>query len=187
MARPLNYSTKIPASQTAERCTALLVEAGADRVTTVYKDKVPAGLSFLLVTPHGLRAFTLPVNVDGAQGRLRQMVREDPPRIGTAALNKLVTRKHATDVAWKVAHDWLKAQLEIIAAGMVSLTEVMLPWLQVEGEKTLWLAYQEHEQAALLAAELPFPDIQGHEPCRPGAPRAMRARACPGDPRFELS
>lgn len=151
MTRPLNYSTTIPASKTAAECQALLAEAGAASVAVHYESKEPAGLSFGLDTPHGPRAFTLPVNVAGVQAVIGRMLRDNPPHVSRAALNKLATRKHAADVAWRVARDWLEANLALISAGMATIDQAMLPYLHVDGERTLWEAYRDREQAAIEA------------------------------------
>lgn len=152
MARQLNYSTAIPVAKTVAECQALLAEAGAASVAVHYENKEPAGLSFTLKTPHGTRAFSLPVNVGGAHVLIKDMLRKNPPHVSRAQLNKLAARKHAGDVAWRVARDWLEASLALVAAGMAEVTEVMLPYLVVGGDdRTLWEAYREREQAALEA------------------------------------
>lgn len=150
MARPLNYSTAIPAAQTVGECQALLAEAGAASVAVHYENREPAGLSFRLDTPHGPRAFTLPVNVDGAHAVIGKMLRQNPPHVSRAQLNKLGSRRHAGDVAWRVARDWLEANLALVAAGMAEVTEIMLPYLVIgDDDRTLWQAYREREQAAI--------------------------------------
>ena len=50
-----------------------------------------------------------------------------------------------------VVKDWIEAVLALIEARMVTIDEVMLPYLKVDQERTLWQAYQEREQAALDA------------------------------------
>lgn len=47
--------------------------------------------------------------------------------------------------------DWLEANLALIDAQMATLTEVMLPYLVVDADRTLWEAYREREQAAIEA------------------------------------
>jgi len=150
MTRPLNYSTAIAAVKTVAECQELLAEAGAASVAVHYENREPAGLSFQLVTPHGRRSFTLPVNVGGVRSVITRMLRENPPHVSRAALDKLATRQHAVNVAWRVVRDWLEANLALIAAEMAAIDEIMLPYLHVDGDMTLWQAYREREQAALL-------------------------------------
>lgn len=149
--RPLNYTTAIPVAQTVTECQSILAAAGAASVAVHFEDGQPSGLSFQLATPHGRRSFTLPVNADGVQAVLARMLRTNPPHVSRSALDKLGSREHAARVAWRVVKDWLEANLALIAAEMATIDEVMLPYLHVGDDKTLWQAYQEREQAALPA------------------------------------
>ena len=139
---PLNYTTAIPAARTTGECLALLAEAGAGAVAVTYADKVPSGLAFNLDTHVGPRSFTMPVNIDGVFAQL-QKAHQDKRLKGSRGrtAESFVTRKHATDVAWRVIKDWLEAQLAIIAANMASLDQVMLPYLQVGPDTTLYQAF----------------------------------------------
>lgn len=58
--------------------------------------------------------------------------------------------EQAERVAWRVAREWLLAQLAIIEAQMATLDQVMLPYLQVDGQKTLYAAYREREDTLQL-------------------------------------
>jgi len=155
--RPLNYTTTISSAQTAGECQAILAKSGANSVAVHYDDGKPAGLSFQLATPHGTRNFTLPVDVPAMRAVLikaekagmfattgkgsRSHVRSD----------KYTNPEHAANVAWRVVKDWLEANLALIAAQMATLTEVMLPYLHVDEDRTLWQAYQDNERKALEA------------------------------------
>jgi hypothetical protein len=147
--RPLNYSTTIPAAQTVGECQAILAAAGASSVAVHYEDGQPSGLSFTLKTPHGIRAFTLPVDLE-AMGRVLAKAEDD----GMFAASKkkagtYSSREHAARVAWRVAKDWLEACLALIAAQMTTIDTVMLPFLHVDGDRTLWEAYRDQEQTAI--------------------------------------
>jgi hypothetical protein len=152
--RPLNYTTTIPGAQTVGECQAILAAAGAASVAVHYRDGQPAGLSFQLVTPHGQRNFTLPVNVDGVHAVLRKAAKPGGSlqalHTSRTKLDFYTSRTHAMNVAWRVVKDWLEANLALIAAEMATIDEVMLPYLHVGDDKTLWQAYREREQAALL-------------------------------------
>lgn len=149
--RPLNYTTTIPAAQTVGECQAILAAAGAASVAVHYEGGQPAGLSFSLATPHGQRNFTLPVNVDGAQRVLAKAEHSGQFATLKKAGGRFTSRAHATNVAWRVVKDWLEANLALIAAEMATIDEVMLPYLHVSDDRTLWQTYQEREQAALTA------------------------------------
>lgn len=143
----LNYTTTVAVSKTAAEIQDLLVQHGADRVLIRYKDRQPVAVSFTLEGPHGERAFTLPVDVGAMHKVLMQQWRD-----GEIDRRKYTEREHAERVAWRVVKDWLASQLALVAAQMASLDQVMLPYLHVDGEKTLYEAYREREQLALTAA-----------------------------------
>lgn len=148
--RPLNYTTTIPVHQTVSECQSILAKAGASSAAVHFEDGQPAGLSFSLKTPHGVRAFTLPVDVAAMQAVLRK-TDFSSLKSSRARLDQLTSREHAAKVAWRVVKDWLEANLALIAAQMATIDEVMLPYLHVDGDRTLWQAYQDSEQAALEA------------------------------------
>jgi len=149
--RPLNYTTTIAASRTAGECQSILAAAGAASVATHFEGGQPSGLSFTLKTPHGVRAFTLPVNVEGVQRVLRKAEKDGKFAGARKGPGHFSSREHAARVAWRVAKDWLEANLALIEAEMASLETVMLPYLHVDGERTLWQAYQDNERAAIEA------------------------------------
>jgi hypothetical protein len=147
----LNYTTKISVHQSVTECQSMLAQAGASSVAVHFENGEPTGLSFSLKTPHGPRAFTLPVNIDGVHRVLVQANKEGQFRSDGYRTSKFDTREHAAAVAWRVVKDWLEANLALIAAQMATLTEVMLPYLHVDEDRTLWQAYRDREQAALEA------------------------------------
>lgn len=146
----LNYSTTIAASKTVGEMQALLAGHGASRIAVDYLDGAPSSLSFLLVTPHGPRHFTLPVNVEAMHRLLIQQDREGKLRSGSRAVR--TSREQAERVAWRVMKDWLAAQLALVETQMAGLDQVMLPYLHVDGERTLYAAYKEREAVAMLEA-----------------------------------
>jgi hypothetical protein len=151
--RPLNYTTTIPVTQTVGECHAILAAAGASSAATHFENGQQVGLSFSLKTPHGARAFTLPVDIRAMQAVLRK-TDFSSLRVSRGKLDQLVSREHAAEVAWRVVKDWLEANLALIAAQMATIDEVMLPYLIVgDDDRTLWEAYREREQAAIEMGE----------------------------------
>lgn len=143
---PLNYTTTIDATKSASECIARLAEHGASAIGMTYADKKPAGLTFRIETVHGMRQFSLPVNVDGTYKALVRARNTGgiPPRYAD--------REQAERVSWRVLKDWLEAQLALIEAGVADMAEVMLPYLNVApGGVTLYQAYLENEHLALTA------------------------------------
>lgn len=145
----LNYTTSVPVERTVGQVQALLARAGAASVATHYESGKPAGVSFVLRTPHGQRAFTLPVDSGAVYRLLVQQERAGQLRHGRKG--QYSSPEHAARVAWRVAKDWLEAQVALIEAQMASLDQIMLPYLHVDGDRTLYEVYREREQAALPA------------------------------------
>lgn len=150
MPAPMNYTTKIDVHKTVAEVQRLLAGHGADRVGIDYTDGSPSGVSFSLITAHGARLFTLPVNVDAMRALLMDKDRAGELRSGSKI--ERVSRAQAERVAWRVIKDWLAAQLALVETEMVQLDEVMLPYLHVEAGRTLYEQYREHEQLAIEAA-----------------------------------
>jgi hypothetical protein len=153
-ARPLNYTTSIPVAQTAGECQAILAAAGAASVAVHYEDGQQSGMSFTLKTPHGIRAFTLPVDIDAMRRVLTKAERDGQFAAAKRRAGAYSSREHAARVAWRVVKDWLEATLALIAAQMTTIETVMLPYLHVDGDRTLWEAYRDREQAALEAGSV---------------------------------
>ena len=143
----LNYTTKIASSKTAGEMSALLSKHGASRVTAVFENGQHVGLEFTLVTPHGLREFSLPIDIQAVYRLFTQQLR------ARKIERRYATEEQAERTAWRVAKVWLEAQLAIIEAQMTTLDEVMLPYLIIEpgpSRKTLYAAYREREASLAL-------------------------------------
>lgn len=148
----LNYTTKIAVESSIAEIQAMLVEHGADAVATTYQDRLPTGISFKLTTAHGQRAFSLPVDVDSVRQLLVKQSNSGAFRSDGYRVPKFETSEHAARVAWRVLKDWVEAQLAIIEAQMATIDQVMLPYLHVDGDRTLYDNYRDHELRALGAA-----------------------------------
>lgn len=139
----LNYTTKVPVKRTVAEMQDALVGAGAASVMADYEAGHPVGLTFTIPTAHGTRAFSLPVGV----GAVEKLLADD----------RTVDRRYhgpeqAERVAWRILKDWLEAQLALIATQMVTLDQVMLPYMQTdELGTTVWQTYQENAMRALPA------------------------------------
>lgn len=142
----LNYTTKIPAAKTVSEVQALLASHGASRVAIDYEGGIASGVTFALVTPHGPRVFTLPVDVDA----MHRLLGGRKPS-GGISLAVFRSREQAERVAWRVIKDWLAAQLTLVQAEMAALDQVMLPYLHIEQSgRTLYAAYRDREDVLAL-------------------------------------
>jgi hypothetical protein len=142
----LNYTTTVAVSRTIGQVQAALVEAGARKIMTTYDEVGRAeGVAFTVEAGYGERSFMLPVNSGRVQAVLvRQRVQ---PRYQTP--------EHAERVGWRIVKDWLEAQLAIIATEMVTLDQVMLPYMVTPDGRTTYELYRDQQLALPLAAPDP--------------------------------
>lgn len=145
MPGPLNYTTQVPVSRTVGEVAGILAAHGATEISTMYEAGQPTGMRFTLVTPAGVtEVFRLPVLIDGVHRLLLDALPD------TAAGRKRGSREQAERVAWRQIKDWVAAQTAIVEAGMATLEQVMLPYLQVDQTGTsLYQAFLESERKAI--------------------------------------
>lgn len=125
----LNYRTEVSASRTASQVQALLVKAGARGVGMIFDEHgVLTGMNFAVLTPYGRQTFVLPVNVAAVQAVLERQ-RVD---------RSLRTAAHAERVAWRIVKDWIEAQLALLATEMVTLDQIMLPYMDSGDGSTVY-------------------------------------------------
>lgn len=120
-----NYTTKVGAGQTVSQMQAMLARHGARSILVEYdNDGDPDGIAFAIDTPYGVQSYQLPCNWEKTAAVLKKQrqYRDDA---------------HAHRVSWRILKDWLDAQLAIIETEMVSLDQVMLPYMR-QGPKTIY-------------------------------------------------
>jgi hypothetical protein len=137
----LNYTTEVPTARTVGQIQAILAEAGADQILAEYRDKRVVALSFTTETSTGPQAFRLPA---------------DPARVFAVLRRQRVAPRYATmeqaeRVAWRIVKTWIEAQLAIIQTEMVTLDQVMLPYMRTDNGTTMYDRYLEHGQRLLEA------------------------------------
>jgi hypothetical protein len=139
----LNYTTEVAASRTIGAVHALLVEAGARAIQTEYSNVgIPTSVAFAMETAFGLRYFSLPVNSKRVEAVLRRDQHVAP---------RYKTPEQAERVAWRIVKDWLEAQVAIIRTEMVTLDQVMLPYMRGDNGQTVYEVYRD-QQLALPAS-----------------------------------
>lgn len=130
MATTLNYTTRIPVTQTVGELQQLLVEHGADAIMIRVRDRRPAAVSFTLELDGRRSSYTLPVDVEAMRKRLAAQHRAG--QLKSISANTAADVEHAARVAWRVIAAWLAAQLSLVEAGQAALDQVMLPYLHVD-------------------------------------------------------
>jgi hypothetical protein len=138
-----DYTTTVPALRTVGQIQDILAKAGAAQILAEYNAGRVVGLTFTVNTATGPQAFTLPARPDLVRAvLLRQRVQ---PRYAT--------EEHAECVAWRIIKDWIEAQLAIIQTEMVTLDQVMLPYMRTANGSTMYQRYLQHGQALLEAGD----------------------------------
>ena len=139
----LNYTTSVDPVKSITEIQIALVKAGARSVLTEYApDSQPCGLAFLMETVIGPRQFSLPVHIE----RVEAVLRKD--RVAP----RFQGREQAQRVAWRILKDWVEAQLAIVRTEMVTLDQVMLPYMQSDDGRTIYELYSDRMLPALSAA-----------------------------------
>lgn len=126
---PFLSTTVISAGQTAAEIQDLLGRGGARRVMSEYEDGEVVAISFsLMIQKEGDNReilFRLPVRWENYLAVMQRVQRAKK----TVRSRTSVDPQQAKRTAWRVAKAWLEAQLAIVASEMVSIQEVMLPYL----------------------------------------------------------
>lgn len=137
----LNYTTEVAAEKTAAEVQVILARGKARTVAVEYDGSGrPTAIGFEVATQYGPRTFLLPVNAEKVFALMcRQRV---APRYRTTA--------QAERVAWRILKDWVEAQLAIVATEMVTLEQVMLPYMRTGDGSTV---YERYEARRLLLGE----------------------------------
>jgi hypothetical protein len=131
----LNYTTTVPVNKTVAQIHGLLVEAGARQIGTEYDSTgQPSGIMFVTETVTGPRGFVLPVN---AKRVLAVLERENA---------RYRSSEQAQRVAWRIVKDWVEAQLALIRTEMVTLDQVMLPYMKAGAKgETVYELYRNQQ------------------------------------------
>lgn len=143
-----NYTTEVSAMKSVGEIQGKLVAHGAQAIMIHYgADREPESLSFSLPTAQGNLSFKLPANIKAVASLLLK-------QLGSSTYRQLDERyqrerrekalAQASRVAWRILRDWVDAQLAIIETEMVTIEQVFLPYLLVEGGRhTLYEAMAE--------------------------------------------
>lgn len=147
MAPILNYTTTVTVARTRAEIEGMLTEAGASEVATTYDEKTrqPNGLRFSILTEFGIHEFRLPINPTAIDTFLKR----GRKRYITAVQEKAIAAQ-AERVAWRITKDWLEVQLALIAVGMVTIDQVMMPYRTVDDAG--WTVYDAYRESQLKLA-----------------------------------
>lgn len=135
----LNYTTKIPADQSAAEVQTILGKHGARQVMIDYGlSGTPEALSFLVYRGETRLAFRVPCR----PGEVLKVL-ERQHRAGQLRRNQgRPTPQQALRVSWRITKDWVEAQMAILDTEMVTMEEVFLPYLLDDAGQTLYQVLQ---------------------------------------------
>ena len=135
----LNYTTQVAAENTISEISRMLTKLGISAILTEYDEAGEiAAMSFRVRLEAGEMAFRLPANWQA----VLTLLEEDQK-----VRRQFKTKEQAIRVAWRILKDWVEAQLALIETRMVSVDEVFLPYLIVDGGQTLYQHLQAHPMA----------------------------------------
>jgi hypothetical protein len=134
-----NYtSTQTPEKSLAE-ITKALVRVGAKGIATSYEDGRIVAVAFAITWQERGLHYLLPLRPDEVERVLTEQRVESRYR----------RPEHVERVAWRILRDWVVAQVAMIESGMLTLPEVMFPYMrQGPDGPTVWEDWSGRELAA---------------------------------------
>lgn len=125
-----NYTTTIDVYKSLGEIQGALSCHGARKIMIDYdRDGIPIGITFGMETPEGPRIFCLPANIEGVKAVFaKQKVKAESSQ--------------ASRTAWRNVRDWIMAQMAIIEAGQVDISEVFLPYMTDVHGRTMYQLYK---------------------------------------------
>ena len=136
-----NYTTKVDPFKTLGDIQKLLVKNGACNVSIDFDGQEASALSFVVEVNQTLIPFRLPSKWHGV---LKAMEKDPDVRPG------LCNEQQAKRVAWRITHDWVRAQMAMIEAGQAELAEIFLPYVVAQDGKTFYQKFSESDFAGML-------------------------------------
>jgi hypothetical protein len=130
----MNYTTTVSPTKSLQEITSALVSAGATAIAQRYDQhgNVTA-LEFAIAYEGQLLRYSLPLRPDEVARVLATQ----------RVAGQYLRPEHVRRVAWRILRDWVKAQIAVIQSGMLTMPEVMFPYMHTGDGSTVWQAYRE--------------------------------------------
>jgi len=128
----LNYTTTVAVAKTLAEITKRLVLVGARGIAQEYDGGRLVGLEFAIQVGPEIVSYRLPCRTTAVRDVLKRQ------RVAA----RYLTPDHVERVAWRILGDWIAAQVAIIETEMVTLPQVMLPYMRTEDGSTVFERYQ---------------------------------------------
>jgi len=142
-----NYTTTVAALKSIGEIQGILVAHGATHILMDYQDNQPVGLAFIITTPYGDTPFRLPANMGKVEAVLLKQLASSNRRPWDTKYQeqrKVKIKEQASRVAWRILKDWVRAQVAILEAEMVTIDQIFLPYMETGQGKTLYQAMLDH-------------------------------------------
>lgn len=133
----LNYSTRIPAAQTAGEVQGILGKHGAKAVMIEYGDDGGAeAMSFQIKRGDDSLGFRLPIEPD----KVLKVLQDQYDGGKLRSHQGRPDREQSVKVAWRILKDWIEAQMAYLETQMVTMEQLFLPYMLTRDNKTLYQA-----------------------------------------------
>jgi hypothetical protein len=155
----LNYTTEVPASKSIAEITKFLQDGGASAIMLEYAtDRTVAGVTFRMDTAFGPVPYTLPANVGSVIATINAQIKTESAAInGRKKRTRLIPlrlyndKAQAERIAWRIAKDWLEAQLALAQIGGAKLEQIMMPFARLTDGRSFYEHVVERGTLALPA------------------------------------
>jgi hypothetical protein len=136
MPRTIPYiDTEVKVEKTVAEMESILQVHGASHVMKEFESGRIKSLAF----KHGDIPFQLPVNVEACYQVIYSAKKALPKnRYYVTDAQRHQWHEQAERCAWRNVMAWVKAQLALVEIGMVTVTEVFLPYMLVGSQETLY-------------------------------------------------
>lgn len=129
----LNYTTTVPAARSVGQIEGMLSAHGARSIVKQYDDEGQiSGLSFAIARGELMLEFRVPVRPEAV---LRVLDRQ---KQSNYRMRRTFTRSQAVMIAWRIAKDWVEAQMALLETEMVELEQIFLPYMVSSDGRTLY-------------------------------------------------
>lgn len=152
----LNFTTEVPASRSIADITRILQEGGASAIMLENgPDREITAVSFMMQTTFGKLPFSLPANVGAVIATLNAQIHEENIKARNRsgykrklAKNLYNNKGQAERIAWRIAKDWLEAQIALSTVGSAKFEQIMMPFAMI-GNKSFYQRMVERGSLAI--------------------------------------
>jgi hypothetical protein len=142
----LNYTTEVPAQKSIMEITTILQDGGANAIMLEYEpDRSVRAISFRMETSFGPVPYCLPANVGSVITALNAQIQEETKAVNRRSnykrkipRNLYNNKEQAARIAWRIAKDWLEAQLALTTIGSAKFEQIMMPFAQLKDGRSFY-------------------------------------------------